>query len=73
MLSHWTSQYLCVCVCVLERLTDSAHTVFSPRFNTDGSRLVYFHCSAGGPHHSCASLNMVGVASLIQGWAWPFL
>ena len=41
------------------KLTDSDHDVYFPRFNHDGSRLVYFRAVAGGPHRTCAALMMV--------------
>lgn len=41
-------------------LTSSDYDVYFPRFNPDGSRLVYFRAEAGGPHRTCAALMMVG-------------
>ena len=35
------------------------HSVFSPRFNPQGDRLVYFESITGWAHHTCAALKMV--------------
>ena len=40
-------------------LTDGVQSVFSPRFNPQGDRLVYFESITGWAHHTCAALKMV--------------
>lgn len=48
-------------------LTDSTKTVFSPRFNPQGTKLVFFECVPCGPHHSCAALKMVSMCLSVAG------
>ena len=50
---------ICYYYYYLAKLTDSENEVWSPRFNPDGSHLVYFEGKANGPHHTCAALKMV--------------
>lgn len=44
---------------LLVKLTDGVQSVFSPRFNYQGDKLVYFESTVGWAHHTCASLKMV--------------
>lgn len=40
-------------------MTDGVQSVFSPRFNPQGGRLIYFESITGWAHHTCAALKMV--------------
>ena len=43
---------------LLVRLTGNDKSVFSPRFNPQGTKLVFFECIDCG-HRSCAALKLV--------------
>ncbi|XP_065909375.1 acylamino-acid-releasing enzyme-like isoform X1 [Dysidea avara] len=45
------------------RLTDGNGSISSPRFNPQGSKLVYLESPCGGPHHTCAQLNLINWTS----------
>ncbi|EDV25903.1 uncharacterized protein TRIADDRAFT_24080, partial [Trichoplax adhaerens] len=42
-----------------EQLTEENYTIYSPRFNPQGTKLVYIRYPSGGPHHNCAALMQI--------------